>query len=68
VAERWQPQERNNPNLPKNVVDNLKKVTNKEGKLSFERFCAGLKISILRHDAEKNRIGRAAPVGHQTIT
>ena len=28
---------------------------NKEGRLSFERFCAGLKISILRHDEERSK-------------
>ena len=54
IAERWQPQ--NNPNVPRNVIENLKKVTTKEGRLNFERFCAGLKISILRHEAEKNRV------------
>ena len=56
IANRWQAQEANNPGLPKNVVLNLRKVMNKEGRLSFERFCAGLKISILRHEAERNKV------------
>ncbi len=44
---------------------NLKKVTNKEGKLTFERFCAGLKIAILRHEAEKNRVANRVSVLHR---
>ena len=55
IANRWGSQEANNPGLPKNVVLNLRKVMNKEGRLSFERFCAGLKISILRHDEERSK-------------
>lgn len=58
IAHRWQSQEASNPGLPKNVVQNLRKVMNKEGRLSFERFCAGLKISILRHEAERNRVDK----------
>ena len=58
IANRWQSQEANNPGLPKNVVQNLRKVMNKEGRLSFERFCAGLKISILRHEAERNKVDK----------
>ena len=40
ISSKWQAQ--NNPSLPRNVVANLKKVTNAEGMLTFERFCAGL--------------------------
>ena len=35
---------------------------NEEGRLSFERFCAGLKISILRHEAERNKLDRGNKV------
>ena len=62
VAHRWQSQETNNPGLPKNVVQNLRKVMNEEGRLSFERFCGGLKISILRHEAERNKLDRGNKV------
>lgn len=56
ISERWNPQEKNNDQLPKNVIENLRKVVNADGMLSFERFCAGLKIAILRHEAMKNKI------------
>ncbi|XP_014206781.1 suppressor APC domain-containing protein 2 isoform X2 [Copidosoma floridanum] len=39
--------------LPKGVLDGLKKKTPPNGLLSFERFCAGLKISLLHAQAEK---------------
>lgn len=38
--------------LPKGVLDGLKKVTPPNGLLSFERFCAGLKICLLHAQAE----------------
>lgn len=60
VSKRWNPcHAQLNQNLPKNILENLKKVTTQEGLLSFERFCAGLKIAILRHEAEKNRLIRS---------
>ena len=65
IAHRWQSQEASNPGLPKNVVQNLRKVMNKEGRLSFERFCAGLKISILRHEAERNKVDKRNKVNMQ---
>nr|CAG4651956.1 EOG090X08VB [Triops cancriformis] len=34
--------------LPKGVLDSLRKVTPSNGLLSFERFCGGLKICLLR--------------------
>ena len=68
IANRWQSQEANNPGLPKNVVQNLRKVMNKEGRLSFERFCAGLKISILRHEAERNRVDKRHKVRDAVMT
>ena len=50
--------------LPKGVLESLKKVTPPNGMLSFERFCAGLKICLLhirvendakKHDSQPNR-------------
>lgn len=41
--------------LPPNIVPSLRKVTTPEGFLTFERFCAGLKIAILRHSAQRHR-------------
>jgi len=35
--------------LPKGVIESLRKVTPPNGMLSFERFCAGLKICLLRY-------------------
>lgn len=35
--------------LPKGVIESLRKVTPTNGLLSFERFCAGLKICLLRY-------------------
>ena len=35
--------------LPSGVIDALRKVTPQSGKLSFDRFVAGLKIALLRH-------------------
>ena len=35
--------------LPKGVIESLRKVTPTSGLLSFERFCAGLKICLLRY-------------------
>lgn len=41
--------------MPPNIVPSLRKVANPEGYLTFERFCAGLKIAILRHSAQRHR-------------
>lgn len=41
--------------LPHGVIDSLRKVTPSNGLLSFERFCAGLKICLLRNQSEQNR-------------
>lgn len=41
--------------LPKGVLDSLQKVTPPNGLLTFERFCAGLKICLLRNQAETGR-------------
>ncbi len=41
--------------LPKGVLESLHKVTPPNGLLSFERFCAGLKICLLRYQADQHR-------------
>ena len=41
--------------LPSNIIPSLRKVTTPGGYLTFERFCAGLKIAILRHSAQRHR-------------
>ena len=62
VAARWNPVSSNDPSghLPDNVLDHLAKVANVSGQLTFERFCAGLKIAILRHEANRNKIATEA--------
>merc|ERR1712071_265719 len=41
--------------LPKGVIESLRKVTPSNGLLSFERFCAGLKICLLRYQCEQQK-------------
>lgn len=63
IEGRWQ--DDGTQGLPKGVLDSLKKVTPPNGMLSFERFCAGLKICLLqiqtgetdskKHDTQPNR-------------
>ncbi|CAG0917191.1 unnamed protein product [Notodromas monacha] len=48
--------------VPKGVVDCLKKVTPGNGLLSFERFCAGLKICLLRNRAQQPKTATVPPV------
>ena len=56
IADKWSPNSNDNDeHLPKGIVASLKKVTNSDGYLTFERFCAGLKIAILRHESEKKK-------------
>lgn len=50
---RWQDDE--SKGLPKGVLESLRKVTPPNGMLSFERFCAGLKICLLRNQMESIR-------------
>ncbi|KAK7583944.1 hypothetical protein V9T40_004907 [Parthenolecanium corni] len=50
IEARWQ--EDSAADLPKGVIDSLRKVTPPNGLLSFEQFCAGLKISLLRNQME----------------
>uniref|UniRef100_A0A182PFT2 Suppressor APC domain-containing protein n=1 Tax=Anopheles epiroticus TaxID=199890 RepID=A0A182PFT2_9DIPT len=47
IEERWQ--DDGSKGLPRGVIDSLRKVTPPNGLLSFERFCSGLKICLLRN-------------------
>jgi hypothetical protein len=40
-----------NQSLPSGVVASLSKVATQDGFLTFERFCAGVKIAALRQEA-----------------
>lgn len=51
IENRWQ--DDGSKGLPKGVLESLRKVTPPNGLLSFERFCAGLKISLLRNQVER---------------
>ena len=53
IENRWQ--DDGTKGLPKGVLDSLQKVTPPNGLLTFERFCAGLKICLLRNQAEAGR-------------
>ncbi|KAJ1525442.1 hypothetical protein ONE63_010254 [Megalurothrips usitatus] len=52
--------------LPKGVLDSLQKVTPPNGLLSFERFCAGLKICLLRNQSDIGR-SKSAESGGQPL-
>lgn len=51
IENRWQ--DDGSKGLPKGVIESLRKVTPSNGLLSFERFCAGLKICLLRNQVEQ---------------
>ena len=54
IKERWQSE--NSPNgLPAGVIESLRKVAPKNGQLSFERFCTGLRLALYK--------GRFPPAG-----
>ncbi|XP_075230065.1 suppressor APC domain-containing protein 2 [Lycorma delicatula] len=50
IENRWQ--DDGTKGLPKGVIESLRKVTPPNGLLSFERFCAGLKICLLKNQVE----------------
>lgn len=52
IEHRWQ--DDGAKGLPHGVIDSLRKVTPLNGMLSFERFCAGLKICLLRNQSESS--------------
>ncbi|EAA15006.4 AGAP009198-PA, partial [Anopheles gambiae str. PEST] len=49
IEERWQ--DDGSKGLPRGVIESLRKVTPPNGLLSFERFCSGLKICLLRNQS-----------------
>ncbi|XP_064086040.1 suppressor APC domain-containing protein 2-like [Macrobrachium nipponense] len=50
IERRWQ--DDGAQGMPRGVLGSLRKVTPPDGYLSFERFCAGLQISLLRNKME----------------
>lgn len=63
IENRWQDDD--SKGLPKGVIDSLRKVTPTNGMLSFERFCAGLKICLLRNQVDQ-RNNNQIPIKHIT--
>ena len=61
IENRWQ--EGTVEGLPKGVIEALRKITPQSGKLSFERFVAGLKIALLRNKGDNG----TRPLGSSTI-
>ncbi|CAH1098980.1 unnamed protein product [Psylliodes chrysocephalus] len=59
IENRWQ--DDNTKGLPKGVIESLRKVTPPNGMLSFERFCAGLKICLLRNQVERRETIKQHP-------
>lgn len=67
IENRWQ--DDGTKGLPKGVIESLRKVTPPNGLLSFERFCAGLKICLLRNQMESKKrggVGRSASTGESS--
>ncbi|XP_053695772.1 suppressor APC domain-containing protein 2 [Sabethes cyaneus] len=56
IEDRWQ--DDGTKGLPRGVIDSLRKVTPPNGLLSFDRFCGGLKICLLRNQTESSRTSR----------
>lgn len=50
IEHRWQ--DDGSKGLPPGVIDSLRRVTPASGMLSFDRFCAGLKICLLKSQSE----------------
>lgn len=53
IENRWQ--EDDAKGLPKGVIDSLRKVTPTNGMLTFERFCSGLKMCLIRNQVERKQ-------------
>lgn len=49
IERRW-PTDGTAPGLPHGVIDSLRRVTPASGQLSFERFCGGLKMSLMQRN------------------
>ncbi|XP_053626093.1 suppressor APC domain-containing protein 2 [Plodia interpunctella] len=50
IENRWR--DDRTKGLPRGVIESLQKVASHDGLLSFERFCTGLKICLLRNQVE----------------
>lgn len=72
IETRWREEDAGTTKkLPKGVIECLKKVTPSNGMLTFERFCAGLKICLLRNRSEFHNSGSTngkppLPIGNHT--
>lgn len=67
IENRWQ--DDGSKGLPKGVIESLRKVTPPNGMLSFERFCAGLKICLLRNQVDQRNqipVKQRSPDGPQS--
>ena len=51
---RWR-EEEYNPNVPPGLIDCLAKVQTANGTIDFERFCAGIKVCLLRAKLTNNK-------------
>lgn len=64
IEQRWK--DDGAKGLPHGVIDSLRKVTPSNGLLSFERFCAGLKICLLRNQSEASSGAVLENSGHRS--
>jgi len=65
IEKRWQ--DDGTKGLPKGVIESLRKVTPPNGLLSFERFCAGLKICLLRNQVEVKKRASVGRMGGEGV-
>lgn len=66
IEARWQ--DDGSKGLPHGVIDCLRRVTPISGMLSFERFCAGLKICLLRNQTTNDCTAMTSTPTPATIT
>lgn len=66
IENRWR--DDRTKGLPRGVIESLQKVASHDGLLTFERFCAGLKICLLRNQVENasNGVDRLNDEVHNT--
>lgn len=62
IEARWR--DDGSKGLPIGVIDSLRRVTPTSGMLSFERFCAGLKICLLRNQANDCKMSQLSVDGN----
>lgn len=55
IENRWR--DDGTKGLPRGVIESLRKVTPVNGLLSFERFCTGLKICLLKNQKVEGKLG-----------